>query len=241
MIKLHLGSTSGTVVGSATADATGFASITITVPTPLTGGSHMLYGVGKTSAIVGPGPFTVTPTGSINPVNVGAGDLTTFSGTGYVPGETVSVSFPGGTPSTKVADANGSVSVTLASPAEPYPGGVVTATAGSGTLTDGYNTSSRFYMTATTSEPGQSVPVTLTGYGASETVKFTIDGTQVSTGTTDAKGSLSASVPMTSTFGSNKTVAATGLTSGVTGSGKLDLPGFVTVTPTSGPVGTVVT
>jgi hypothetical protein len=240
-VDLHLGSTTGAVVGSGPADATGFASITISVPTPLTGGAHMLYGIGRSSGIVGPGPFTVTPTSSISPVNLGAGDLTTFSGTGFVPGETVSVSFPGGTASQAVADGTGSVSVTLASPPEPAPGGVVTGSAPSGTVTDSFNAMPRFYMTATTSEPGQTVPVTLTGFGASESVSFTIDGTQVSTGTTSAVGSLSASVPMTALFGINRTVAATGATSGATGSGKIDLPAFVNVTPGSGPAGTIVT
>ncbi len=242
-VDLHLDSATGPVLGSGLTDASGgFALINATLPNPVGGGTHMVYGVGRTSGVIGPGPLTVTSTSSISPVNLAAGDTTTFSGVGFVPGEPVALSFPGQTPTTINADANGSVTATLTSPAEPYPGGVVTAAAASGTLTDGFNTTSKFNVPITNSEPGQTLPVTVSGYGANETVSFTIDGNQVSTGTTDASGSLSANVPMTASFGTNRTLAATGLSSGAAApSVKVSLPAFVTVTPGSGGPGTALT
>ena len=79
----------------------------------------------RRSGTSGTGQLVVTSTGSINPVNLGAGDLTTLTGQGFVPGETVTVSFSGGSPTLLVAGPTGSVSATLASPAEPYPGGTI--------------------------------------------------------------------------------------------------------------------
>jgi hypothetical protein len=241
-VDVHLDSATGPVLRSGVTDSTGaFPSVSTTLPSPLTGGTHQLYGVGRTSGIVGPGVLSVTPAGTLTPAAVASGDPTTYAGVGFMPGEQVSVSFPGGTPLTATADATGSVSVALTSPPEPAGGGVVTAAAPSGSATSTFTVVPRLSLSQTTSEPGRTVPATLSGFGASETVSFTIDGTQVSTATTDATGSASTTVPMNTTFGSNHKVTATGATSAATATATITLPAFVTLSPNTGPVGTVVT
>ena len=61
--------------------------------------------------------------------------------------------FPGGTPVNGVADQTGSVTVSLPSPPEPYPGGLVTASAPSGQTQETFSAQSR--MTSPAQGSGQ--------------------------------------------------------------------------------------
>ena len=117
------------------------------------------------------------------------------------------------------ADSTGSVSIPAASPPEPAGGGLVTASSPSGTVTDTFTSLAVFYG-PTTGEPGDPALITLTGFGANETIKASFDAGPVSqTFAADGNGSLSANVHM---YGST------------TGS----LPSYLTLTITQG-TGTV--
>jgi len=240
-VDLRADAPTGQVLATVTADSTGsFPATSVTIPSPFAGGQHMLYGVGRSTGTVGPGPATVTAKGTLTPVAVAAGDATTYSGVGFVPGETVSASFPGGAPVTGQADATGSVALTLVSPAEPNPGGVVTAAAPSGTVSTSYTVVHRFTLPST-AEPGNAVGFTLTGYNAGEQVTATFDGgPAAATYTADATGSVNTTLTLSTTFG-NHTVAMTGAASAVTMSKSITLPAWMAISPTSGPVGTVIT
>jgi len=189
---------------------------------------------------VGFGPITINPTSSISVVAMTVGDTTAYSGAGFLSGEQVSIAFPGYPATVRTADSTGSVAVTLTMPAEPYPSGFITTTSSAGTLTNKYTVIDK-YTLPDTAEPYQSVPVTVSGYGASESVNFSFDSGPVSqTFTTDAHGSLAVGLLLSTTFKTH-TVAATGATSGVTQSSSISLPAFMTSSPGSGPVGTTVT
>src|SRR6266571_8939504 len=112
----------------------------VPIPTPQGGGPHTLYGIGQRTLISATGSFVVNPIGSITPTSLKAGDTTTFSGLGFVPGETISFAFPGGTSVGAIADATGSVTAELVAPPEPASGGVVTASAPSGVATSTFST-----------------------------------------------------------------------------------------------------
>jgi hypothetical protein len=241
-VDFHVDSPVGPVLGSALTDATGaFALTQATVPTPFPGGQHMLYGVGRSSGIVGPGPMGVLPDSSIDTIALAVGDRTTFVGVGFRPNEPVTVAFPFDSGVVRTADSTGTVTATLTTPAEPAPGGVVTAQgAMSGTTTDDYRVVPTFVAPAT-SEPYRSVPVTLTGFGPAETVRFDFDGGPVSqTFVTDAQGSLSANLVLSTTFKIHD-INAVGASSGVAKKVTITLPGTMSISPTSGPEGTVVT
>jgi hypothetical protein len=241
-VDVRLDSLTGTILMTGTTDANGkLPSASVTLPTPLSGGVHKLFAIGHTTGIVGPGVVTVLADGSISPAAVSAGDITTFTGVGFLPGETVSVTFPGGAPATKAASSSGSVTIPIASPPEPAGGGVVTASAPSGTVTDTFTTVAAFYAPAA-AEPGDNVLVTLTGFGASESVNAKFDsGATTQVFTTDAKGSVSSYLLLDTTFGTHD-ITMTGATSGVTKVvNRVSMPAWMTVTPSSGPVGTVVT
>jgi hypothetical protein len=239
-VDLHLDSPSGPTLGTVTTDTAGaFPGTRFPLPSPLPGGQHMVYGVGRSSLIAGPGPITVVPGSSTTPTTFSAGETTTFSGTGFVPGELVSVAFPDGAPTTATADVNGSLTVTLVSPPEPYPGTNIIATAPSG------STSRRFYVRPVVTVPvkavaGASVEFSLTGFGKGEQVTLTFDsGLLPQSFTTDSSGSANGFLTMPATFGSHKAFA-TGKTSAASAQMAFSLPASMALSPSSGPAGTTV-
>jgi len=240
-VDIEADSPGSTVLATTVADANGALPYTqVPVPAPFPGGAHTFFGVGRTSGIVGRGPVKVTPVASINPKSLAAGDSTTFSGMGYVPGETVAVSFPGGAPVSATADPTGSVAVALISPPEPVDGGNVVGVAQSGMAAAPFSVISRMTI-PDTAEPQQSVPIVITGFGASEKINIKFDGGPTAkTYTADATGSVISTLVLDMYFGNNHAVTATGVTSNATDTEKIDLPAFVNISPTSGPPGTKV-
>jgi hypothetical protein len=234
---------SGTVVGTQSTDAKGefITGKAITLPAPLAGGEHMLFGVGETSGIVGWGPVNVLPVSTMTPTALAAGDVTTVSAMGFVPGETVSMAFPDGPPSQLQADGSGSVQTQLPSPPEPYGGGFVTASAPSGTVKVKFSAIPQF-TTVTQAQPWDEVPVTMTGYGAGEPIVATFDNNPpTQTFVADASGSVSDELLLDTVFGTHD-ITMTGLNTGVTKTvGHVSMPAKVTVSPSSGPPGTVIT
>jgi len=84
------------------------------------------------------------------------------------------------------------------------------------------------------------MPVTLSGYGASENVAFFFDGGPATqTFTADAKGSLQASVLAAVTWG-NHELHTKGQASGIAQTVRFSAPATISLSPNSGPVGTVV-
>jgi hypothetical protein len=88
-------------------------------------------------------------------------------------------------------------------------------------------------------KPGRTVMV-LTGMGPNESVSFTIDGAQGSQSfTSDSKGGLTATVTLISTWGRHM-ITATGQTSGVVLAKGVNCLATLSLSPISGPKGTVV-
>jgi hypothetical protein len=240
-VDIHFDSKTGILIGNVKADANGgFPNTDFTLGSPLAGGDHKIYGVGRTSGIVGTGILTVSPKSSIDPSRVHMSDTTVWSGLGFVPGQTVTVSFPGGTAATGVAGANGSVTVNVVSPAEPQPGGTITGTSPGGATSNGYTALSQF-TSPSDGVPQDSVPISGSGYGADESVKISFDADPAAlTLTANAKGSFSGSLLLDIPFGSH-TITAKGASSGETHTNTIKLPPTMTLSPASGPAGTTVT
>lgn len=240
LVDIRIDSPSGQILATASAEDTGAWDWQSTpLPTPLAGGTHMMYGTGRISGIVGQGTILIVPVGTISPTYFAAGAQLTFTGAGFVPGETVTVSFPDQPGATIVTAANGNAIATLVAPPEPNTGGLVTASAPSGTMTMPFAVTSVLNAPAT-GTPGGTVSVSVTGYGSNEEVDFSLDsGATLVSGVTDAFGSLSATVPLSGTFGGH-TLYAKGASTGISISRSLPFPATITLSPTSGPRGTVV-
>jgi hypothetical protein len=240
-VALTVDSPSGPSLGSVAVDADGaFTGFNTTVPSPLPGGVHTMFGMGLSSGTKGEGSVTVVPGGSLSPGDVPAGGAAQFSGVGFAPNEVAIVAFAGDAGVTAVADSSGSLSATVTSPPEPGPRNVVTATAPSGTASVSYTVDPTLTI-PTRAEPGVPIAFSITGYGANETVDALIDNVpNGQTYLTDASGSASSAVTVNATFGNNYMVRMTGESSGQSKMVQVDLPGYVSIDPQSGPVGTVV-
>jgi hypothetical protein len=239
-VDIRTDSVTGTLLGTAKADATGaFTSFAVTLPNPYPGGVHTIYGIGRSSALQGTGQVTITPIITLSPNTLAAGTSTTVSAVGFKAGETVGFAFPGGSVVNKVADANGSAATALVSPPEPSPSGLVTASALSATAQATYYTMPTFTITAS-AKPGDTVPIAATGFGPSEQANVTIDSVQAGAFTTGADGSLSSSLTLNVLWGSHN-VKLSGVSSGAYKVATVDTPAWMTLDPTHGGVGTTVT
>jgi hypothetical protein len=239
-VDVHLNSKTGTVLASPTADTSGVMSgVELPLPTPLAGGDHSLYAVGRTSGLSANSILDVYPPAPSS-FSIAAGETWTYHGVGWVPGENVSVSFPGAGAVIQTATATGSVDINLISPPEPNPSGKVTFTAPS------FDMQVNYRVNATVSVPKVGVPqqqvtVSGTGYGASETVRLRFDSIATTQSfTTDAAGSFSGSLVLKLTFGHHQITLA-GAASGVSKNAMISLHPTMSLSPTSGPYGTTVT
>lgn len=240
-VDMRIDSASGSILGSWATDGLGkWTWVTVTLPAELTGGIHTMYATGRSSGKVGQGLVSIIPAATITPSKLAAGAGLAWSGVGFLPSETISVAFPGqpGTPA--VANANGSATLSLVAPPVPNIGGVITASAPSGTAPSTFTVTSVLNVPAS-GAPGSTASVSVTGYGASETVNFVLDsGSPVASGTTDPYGSLTVVVPLSGFFG-KRTIISTGLSTGIVLSKSIQLPATLILSPTSGPRDTTVT
>jgi hypothetical protein len=233
-VDVRLDSASGTVLASDAADANGAVNpMTLQLPTPLPGGDHSIVAVGHTSGNVATGALSITPPDS-PAFNIAAGDTYTYHGVGFVPGETVSVTFPGGSPVTEVADATGSVDIPAVSPPEPHDGGRLTVTADSASV--GIFFRGRPVVGQIAGQPKDTVPVSVTGFNATENVAVKIDGVVGTRLTTDRTGSASGLLVLDATFGSH-VIDFVGAKSGVVRSRSIHMKADMTLSPNTGPRG----
>ena len=116
---------------------------------------------------------------------------------------------------------------------------MVTASARSGTATTKFNALPSLAVPASVG-PTDAVPVSMTGYGASEKVTLSLDsGPVLATVIDDGFGSGAGTAPIDTTFGTH-TLTATGVSSHATKSESLSVPGTLSLSPTEGLVGTKV-
>jgi hypothetical protein len=240
-VDIRVDSPAGGILTTWTADATGgWNWNTVPLPAAMAGGIHTLYGTGRVSGKVGQGLVTITAGASISPAKFPAGASVTYSGVGFVPGENVSIAFPNQTPTTVVAASNGNATAPLVAPASPWTGGDISATAPSGTVRTHFSVTSVLTAPATI-PPSTMGAVSVTGFAPLELITFTLDsGPPAGTGVTDLNGSLNTNVLFAGYFGKH-TLNAKGLTSGISLARSVSYPATLTLSPKSGPRGTVVT
>jgi galactose oxidase-like protein len=242
LVDLHIDSSTGAILRTITANPVGQWSSNnatdLTLPTPLVGGPHTMHAIGRATGSMTTAAFTVAPAASISPASVASGGTTTLTGNGFGAGVTVTASFPGGAQVSGTASSTGAVTLNPVSPAEPWPGGSVTVSAPSGSFTVPFNTVSTMKVSG---KPAPTkITLALTGWGASETVTFTLDG-QTQTAVTNSSGSATPKITLRTTWGKH-VVTAVGATSGINMSvTTVWMYPTMTYSPTSGPPGAVVT
>lgn len=238
IVNVYWNAPSGTSLGSGTATASGTATINFTVPTSATPGTYAVYAVGATSGASAFQSFTVVgnaATLALSPNRGPHGSLSTATGTGYKPSETVTIKgncSPTSCTSPTVlgtvkADASGNFSLAITIP--------TTVPAGAYSIAGQGGTSGAVAYATFTVKPsvsivpnkgpaGSSATFTGSSYGANETVtvKWNCDPTTCTNPTvlgsqkTDASGdfSLAITVPAGAAIGTYS-VEGVGGTSGL--------------------------
>lgn len=111
---------------TATADTSGNLSTSVTIPAGLISGSNTISAIGSSSQVRVTASLTIAaPTLTASSSSVNAGSSVSLSGTGFAPGESVTLTDSNGGSQTTTADSQGKVSATAA----------IAATQGSGTVT----------------------------------------------------------------------------------------------------------
>jgi hypothetical protein len=237
-VDVHLDSLTGPVLGSKDADSSGVVKpVTLNLPSPLAGGTHALLAIGRSSGGVAKATLAVTPNDPPN-FTIAAGDTYTYSGSGWVPGETVTVQFPGGSPQSAPAGAQGQVVIPVVSPPEAHDGEHLTITAPSTSLSVFFRGIAVLHA-PDTGQPQQTVDVSVTGFGASENVNVQLDGTTELAMATDEWGSADGSLLLDTTFGRHS-ISFVGAKSGLVRNKSILLKATENLDPDSGPTGTVV-
>ena len=196
-------------------------------------------------------PFTfTTPFMGVNAFNAFFGEQLELVAQGFAVGEKINLYWNYGQTGqllaqTFTADSQGSLNVVITAPSDPNLNTVMIGVVGvqSGLIaTSSLQEAGNMILTPTFANPGQTVQVQVGGLGSVENATLTLNGSTVATGTTDASGLLSTSfvVPPSTQYGSVP-LLATGSTSGVAIAGQLYYNEILTLSPTSGPAGTVVT
>src|SRR5262249_11198315 len=140
LVVLHQDGKWGRELGRVTTDGAGsFSNLTLTLPNDITGGDHQIWGVGQSSGIASPGTFTGLSQGARSPATLAAGDPTTFSGNGFVPGDPVSLTFADGSGKQIVANGSGVVTANLVSPKVAGPHSAVVVSGVNGSFNAGFN------------------------------------------------------------------------------------------------------
>jgi outer membrane protein assembly factor BamB len=217
-----------TPVGTTVTVAGGtFAGVSLEVPPTATVGDHTVTAAGATSGLSATGTFTViNPNASItlSPSTGGPGSADTVSGTGFLPGEGISVffgdTFLGHTDATTTGTFSLGVAIPTGIPSASYS---IRAEAGTSGLAPSaaytlVNANPAISISPGAGPSGSTVAVTGTGFGASETVTTTVWGLPSGSGTSNASGAFTFTITIPNGL-SNATyaVVAVGSTSGKVG------------------------
>ena len=238
---------SATAFASLTATVSGTLSGTITIPATFRGNHTITASVLNVPTQY----FTVGSKIVINPVSGGVGDTITVTGTGFAAGPvnsvsiTVDASIVATTPSAVNTNANGGFSCTFAMPSVIRGSHTVQATDGGGYATAVFSIGQKISLSPASGGTGDNIIISGSGFSAGQTITFKLDGNALtvspSTVTSDQTGAfsnVSFTVP-TLTAGAH-TVSATD-TDGNVANATLTVIARITITPSSGTVGTQIT
>jgi hypothetical protein len=192
--------------GSLTSDANGSFNANIKVPAS-SSGSHVITVSDATNSISA--NFVVSSTATINPTSGTVGTNVTASGSGFRGNSKVTITYNAAQVGTTTASAVGSFSTTFAIP--PASTGVHSLVITDGTNTQTFSFSVTFdaSISITSGYVGSEININGTGFGANKGVTVKYDADQVTSSTTDASGSFTASFKAPVSVGGNHKITVT--------------------------------
>ncbi len=242
-VTIKLGTTT---LGTATTSAGAFSK-SVTIPSTQAPGTFAMSATGATSGIVASVNFKVlAPTLTVSPSSGPAGTVIAVSGSKFAAGETITIKFGTTILGTTTATSTGTFSASVTIPSTAAVGTYTIYAKGGTSKIEAQGKfvvqSNPLSLSKTYGLPGIVITVSGSGYAATETVTIKLGTTTLGTATTSG-GSFSTSVTIPSTQAPGTyTMTATGATSGHVDQAtfKVFAP-TLTVTPSSGLPGTVVT
>jgi hypothetical protein len=209
-------------LGSATADATGNASLSFSVPAAAAG-AHSVVGAGVTNSATA--TYTVIPGVTLSTTTGNVGTTVTATFTGYGAADAITLNWhktsvsivPLSTvPATITADAHGGATATFVVPDATNGPHTVQGVAGTHAATASFSVGYGMTLSTTTPAAGDSVGVTLNGFAANSvvTIRFwntSSSTTDLATVTVNADGSGATTIvaPAAASSASHKLAALT--------------------------------
>lgn len=230
------GTTYQTTVSTGTVSPTGTLTTNFNVPA-VPAGTYIIRVQTSTNNAVA--SFTVTSAITINVYSVVVGNQVSISGTGFSAGRTVVIRFD----NTQVAMSstnNFGMFSTIFTVPDTYAGShTITATDSVYTKTTTLTVIQSMTISPTSCSVGAIMTVNGTGFSAGRTVSIKFDNTQVATTSTNNVGKFSTTFNIPETYVGFHTIT---VTDGIyTKAATFSVVQSMTISPTSGPVGTTVT
>lgn len=208
-------------------NAAGQLAFTFAVPYLAAGSQQLQVRVGNAQQPQLTIPFTLSaPTLSLNAASLNAGNTVTVSGSGYAPNTTLTAKLDGATLGTLVSNGAGAIAYGFTVPTTTGAGQhqlTVVDSAGHVLATSSLSVNAaapaRIAVSQSTGVGGTNVTVSGTGYSAGETVRISLNGTQLAAATANAQGQFSVAVPLPQALRAGAiTLVATGDSSHATAS-----------------------
>jgi hypothetical protein len=238
---------------SGTTDSSGAFSLPLTLPTTYNTASNYFYVIASNAA----GTEQAKTTFQFEPVWVGPesnswtyGMPYTFVGQGFVPGETIKLYWNYQLPGQLLAGAttaatDGTFNMTLNAPSDPNLGNVPYAAIGSISKLEYVSQIIEYpglVLSPPSGNPGDILKIDGGGFDGNETVTVSFNGTNIADVNTDASGAFHVNYVLPKFTGpGNVTIKAIGNTSNINLSSNFGYIPTMSMTPTKGPSGTILT
>lgn len=237
------GATVTTSPSPCTSSTAGGFSCTFVIPTSPAGATSVVASDGTNHASAS---FVVNPKITLSPTGGPGGTLVAVSGTGFAASGTISVTFAGSAVATNPSPCStiltGSFSCSITVPQVPGGPATVTATDSVNSASATFSVQTTLAVTPTSGIVGTKVSVTGTGFAATTSITITFNGATVSISpspcTTSSTGAFTCSfIVPPAPGGPDQVKASDGTNVGVT---FFSVTPDLTLSPTRGPVGTIV-
>jgi hypothetical protein len=245
-LTVKVGGNTATITNGGTTDTNGSATVTFTIPATVNGSQAVTVTDASAKTATSGTNFVVTAAVTVAPTAGTVGTTATLTGTGYVAGKTVAVTFNGSpvttSPASPSVNTTGGWTATFSVPASPNGARTIVATdTGGATSSTSYTVNASATGLAPTSGPvGTSATIVAQGYAASHALTVTVNGnaaTVTSGGSTAPNGSSTVTFTIPASPNGAQVV---NVSDGTNNSGtNFTITQTATgLSPTTGPVGT---
>ncbi|MFC1968371.1 IPT/TIG domain-containing protein [Chloroflexota bacterium] len=196
----------GTQVGTSACNTVGGFTAAFTIPASVSG----VHNIRASDSAGGwaESSFTVTPVITVPPTSVTVGPGVSAAGAGFPAGSSISITYDGSQVATSAADSLGSFAATFTVPPSVKGEHTVGASSGTDKTEATITVVPGLSLSLAEGHVGATVDIAGTGFAANSSITVAYDGATVATLTSDATGSLAASLVIPTGKGGEHTLSA---------------------------------